>query len=122
MANPAVTSARVTAVPILAPSASQAPVAGNAAVSTLTAVSGFSWVISCIEWSYGGTPSSSTLTVAWTDPVAGSVSKVDYITVGGPGILEYPTPLIFPINTTVTITLSGVSGVQGSVYVIAWTQ
>jgi hypothetical protein len=102
----------------LAPAAAQAPAANVNAVCTLTGVAGQAWKLEHLRWSYNAAPTAGSLTVAWTDPAAGAVSEVLWITVSGPGALEYNRT--FPAGSTVTITLAaGGAGVSGTVYVDA---
>jgi hypothetical protein len=113
-----------TAVPVLSPSAGQAPAAQTAAVAVLAAPGSSSrWHISQVDWSYSGVPGAgATLIVAWTDPTLGSVSRVYGITNGGPGQLHFLPPLFFPLNAVVTFTLSsGGASVVGTIYPSGWT-
>lgn len=102
----------------LPPSALQAPAANTAAVATLAAVPGQSWALSKIIWSYNGTPTAGSLTIAWN-----SASIVLYITSAGPGEFIFPEDFVLPLNTAVVITLAaGGAGVTGTVYPVGSTK
>lgn len=106
----------------MAPAAAQAPAANTAAVDTLAATSGQQWVLNNVRWSYSATPTAGSLTIAWTDPVAGNVSETYYIAAGGPGALMLGNR-VFSTGSAVTLTLAaGGSSVSGTVYVDAELQ
>ncbi len=100
------------------PQATQTPAQATPAVCTMAAPGAADrWILYAILWSYSATPTGGSLTIAWTDPVAGAQSYVLGIPGGGIGQIPFFTPLRFPIATAVTITLaSGAGSVVGSVY------
>jgi hypothetical protein len=106
---------------VIPPVAGQNPGAGIDAVQTLAANALMGWTIPGIAWSYNSlTPVAGQLIISWTDPVAGAVTEVYFIMVGGPGVIGFPTPKRFPRNQAVTITLkSGGGGVSGTVYAVS---
>ena len=110
------TPVRPAGIPALVPQVAQAPTQGTQAQWVSPTSSG-SVFLGRIRWSSNGTPAGMTLTIAWTDPVAGSVSEIYYITAAGPGFLDIGDT--YPAGAVVTVTLSAVSGVTGSVYVQA---
>lgn len=99
-----------------APAAAQAPASNTAAVCTLPATAGYQWKVERIRWSYSGTPTAGSLSIAWTDPVAAAVTETLAITQGGLDWMDIFR--LFPPNVGVTITLAaGGSGISGTVYV-----
>jgi hypothetical protein len=119
--RPAASGVIPVTYPTLTPAAAQAPAANVAAVCTLPADNpptnvdavnpvARSWMLFGVRWSYSGTPTAGSLTIAW-----GSVSETLAITQGGPGFLALSKT--FPPGSAVTITLAaGGSGVTGKVY------
>ena len=100
--------------------AQQAPTAGNAAILSLGANAGKSWVLGEIRWSYSDMPTNGQLTIAYTSSVGSETEKL-YITAGGPGFLPFTPPKQFRENSAVTITLaSGGGSVSGTVYADAF--
>ena len=99
------------------PAAAQAPGANIAAVYTFTPASTKDCLkAERIRYSYSATPTAGSLTIAWTDPIAGAVSETIYIATAGNAWLEQNR--IFPAGSTVTMTLAaGGGGVSGTVYV-----
>ena len=91
--RPAASGVIPVTYPTLTPAAAQAPAANVAAVCTLPADSpptnvdavnpvARSWMLFGVRWSYSGTPTAGSLTIAW-----GSNQETLAITQGGPGFL-----------------------------------
>lgn len=101
------------------PVAGQAPAAATDAVRVLAApTDGSRWVLDGVLWSYTAAPSGGMLTIAWD---AHTITL--HVPGAGPDSVTFPSPLIFPPNTAVTITLeSGGGTVVGTVYPFAYTQ
>lgn len=89
------------------------PAANTAAVATLAAVTGQRHMITQIDWSYGATPTSGTLTIN-----LGAETHTYYVVVAGPGQLFFPEGLFGDESAQVVVTLSaGGASVSGAVQV-----
>jgi hypothetical protein len=104
---------------ILVPVATQAPAADTDAKVTITPPEAELGVyLHSIRWSTGGTGSfpGGTLTISWTDPVAGALTETHYITNTGPGNMVYGGNSQFPKNVAVTFKIAAIVGYSASVY------
>ena len=97
------------------------PSSNTAAVVTLAAETGLCHVVSQVTFSYDGTPTGGSLTIAHGP---GPTTKFSVpVTSGGVGPISFNPPLKFPSGEAVVCTLAaGGSGVSGRLNVNAHTE
>lgn len=103
----------------MVPQIGQAPVAGQDATCVMAGSSdGGRWILYSVSWSYSGPPTGGQLIISW-----GSNVMTFAVGAGGVGQLMWPSPLRFPVNVAVTITLkAGGASIAGTVYPQAWNE